>query len=262
MKKILISLLSIVLVFYTLFGFFLYLSQNKLLYPADTKAFSICSELEKSLKIDTDGFRGYFTKRSTDKIIIYYHGNGGRARDRSYMDTFFGNLGYSTLFVEYPGYAETGTIISMDNILKEVTNVKNYINNQKFKEIVIISESIGTGPAAYHVSLKDSNVNKLIMITPYRNMANVAFHKFPIYPMKLLIKDNFTPDEWLESSTIPMTIILAEKDEIIGMEEGKKLFYGILSPNKKMFTVKDAGHNSIYEKADLFNFLTEALLNN
>lgn len=259
LKRIAIRIVVVILIAYTSFGTILYTSQNSLLYPADKTSFYNCPALGKSLKMDSDGFRAYYTKRSTDKVIVYYHGNGGRACDRSYMDNFFGSLGYSTLLVEYPGYAESGVTTSINRILAEVSEVNKYINNQKFKEVIAVSESVGTGPATYQTSLKDSNINKLVLITPYTSMVNVAFHRFPFYPMKLLVKDNFTPDLWLSSSTIPTTIILAENDEVIGAKEGQRLFDGLANRNKKIFTVKDSGHNSIYEKEELYKFLEEGL---
>lgn len=259
LKRKLFILISVLIFLWLSFGLLLYISQNKILYPADITAFSICPDLEKSEKISTDGFRGYLTKRSLDKIIIYYHGNGGRACDRAFMDTFFGSLGYSTLLVEYPGYAEIDKATTMKGILDEVRSIKDYIATLKFKEIVIVSESVGTGPAAYHVNLENSNVSKLILITPYSNIADVAFHRFPVYPMRFLIKDNFRPDKWLLSSTIPISIILAENDEIIGVGLGRKLFETILSSKKEMYIVKDAGHNSIYSKEDLFLILSNII---
>ncbi len=259
-KRLLGTLLSVIITVYILFGFYLYTFQNKFLYPADKTAFDICPELEKSEKISAGLFRGYFTKRSEDKVIVYYHGNGGRACDRSFMDSFFGELGYSTLFVEYPGYAEIGVLTSMENILDEVLLVNEFINNKKFKDIVVVSESVGTGPSAYHARLPGSNISKLILITPYNDMAGVAFRSFPLYPMSILVKDNFTPGIWLRSSTVPITVILAENDEVIGMKEGKKLFKNIVSENKQVRTIKEAGHNSIYQKPDLYLILKESTL--
>jgi hypothetical protein len=258
-KKLLSSLLSILITVYLLFGIYLYIFQGKFIYPADKTAFDICPELEKSEKISTGIFRGYFTKRSEDKIVVYYHGNGGRACDRSFMDSFFGEMEYSTLLIEYPGYSEIGTVTSMKNILDEVSLVNKFISNQKFKDIVVVSESVGTGPAAYHAYLENSHISKLVMITPYNSMAGVAFHSFPIYPMNILLKDNFTPGIWLRSSVVPMTIILAENDEIIGTKEGKKLFEKILSVNKKMYIIKDVGHNSIYQKPELYSILKQSI---
>lgn len=254
-------LFYILFILYVLAGLLLYIFQNKLLFPADKTPLANCPMLEKSEKIDTDKFRGYFTKRSTDKIIIFYHGNGGRACDRSDMDTIFAQFGYSTLLVEYPGYAEEGRTTSMKNILKEVVSVNEFVVSHRFKKVIVVAESVGTGPAAYHAFIPNNTVDKLILITPYDNMASVASSHYPMYPMKLLLTNNFTPDEWLSTSRLPIILILAENDEVIGRKQGEKLFHKITTPGRLMYVVKNAGHNTIYGMPEFNDFLSELLAN-
>jgi fermentation-respiration switch protein FrsA (DUF1100 family) len=243
-KKIFIPL-YILIFFYVLFGFLLFIFQNSFFYPADKTSFGNCPKLEKSEKITQGDFRAYFIKRSSEKVVVYYHGNGGRACDRYYMETYFEPLGYSVLFVEYPGYAENGDT-SMDKILNGVTLVNTFLKKQSFKEIIVVGESVGTGPAAYQASLLENNIDKLILITPYNNMASVAAFHYPWYPMKLLVRNNFTPDKWLKNVTIPVTLILAESDEVVGFKQGEILSNSLLPENKNVYVVKGAGHNSIY----------------
>lgn len=258
-KKVFIPLYAFIL-FYVLFGFLLFIFQNSFFYPADKTAFNNCPKFEKSEKIIQGDFRAYFTKRSLEKIVVYYHGNGGRACDRYYMESYFKPLGYSVLFVEYPGYAEnSGT--SMDKILNEVSLIDTFLKKQPFKEIVVVGESVGTGPAAYQVSLSENNINKLILITPYNNMASVAAFHYLWYPMKLLVRNNFTPDEWLKNVTTPTVLILAASDEVVGLEQGKKLSDSIRSENKKVYIIKGAGHNSIYGMEEFSSFFSKELTN-
>lgn len=255
-RKIFLSFLLVLVFLYCFLGLFLYLFQNSFFYPADKTDFLSCPEFKDSKKITGD-FKGYFTERSTEKVIVYYHGNGGRACDRFFMDTLFKETGYSTLFVEYPGYAEN-TTTTMEDILQEVTSIDKFIRNKNFKEIVVIGESVGSGPASYQTTLSNK-ISKVILITPYDNMVNVAFYHFPFYPMNLLVKNNFTPDEWLKVTLIPITLILAGNDEIVSFDQGKKLYDSIQAPNKSKFTIENVGHNSIYENEQFYSILKEEL---
>ena len=258
-KKIFIPF-YIFISFYLLFGFILFIFQNSFFYPADKTAFGDCPKLEKAEKIVSEDLRAYFVKRSSEKVVIYYHGNGGRACDRHYMENFFEPLNYSVLYVEYPGYAEEGDT-TMDKILNEVRLVDNFLKKQSFKELVVIGESVGTGPATYEASLAGNNISKIILITPYNNMASVAGFHFPLYPTNILVKNNFTPDEWLKNTNIPVTLILAEKDEVVGFEQGKSLSNSISSSNKIEYIVKGAGHNSIYSTKDFSSIFSKELTN-
>lgn len=241
------------------FGSLLYIFQNDFFYPADKTAFDTCPKFEKAEKIKSGKLRAYFLKRSSEKVVVYYHGNGGRACDRYYMDSYFEPLGYSVLFVEYPGYAENGST-SMGKILNEVLLVNSFLKQQSFKEIVIIGESVGAGPASYHTTLPENNISKLILITPYNNMASVAAYHYPWYPMKMLVRNNFIPDVWLKNTSIPITLILAENDEVVGFEQGKKLSDIISADNKNMYVVKGAGHNSIYGMREFSDVFSKSLI--
>ena len=77
--------------------------------------------------------------------------------------------------------------------------------------------------------------------------------------MRLLLRNNFTPDVWLANYKGQVSIIIAEKDEIIPNILSQKLFEEIPSDLKKIYTVKGAGHNTIYEKDEFYSHLESAL---
>jgi hypothetical protein len=252
------EILIISLLIYFGLGTIIFVFQNNYLYFPDKTDFNDCTYSKNVENISFGSTRAYFTKRSSDKIIIYYHGNAGRACDRYYLlDSFFAEQGYSTLFVEYFGYAEKENQPSMSNLLKNTSDAIDFLKNQNFTNIVVIGESLGTGLAAYHAL--HGKVNNLILITAYNNLADASFSHYPIYPMRLLLRNNFTSDEWLSDYKGSVSIILAENDEAIPNKLGEKLYEGIPSNSKKMYIVNNAGHNTIYEKDEFYFLLKDAL---
>src|SRR3989344_4967186 len=238
------------LLIYFGFGIVLFVFQAKYIYyPAKTD-FQDCPSFKNADRISFGSSRGYLTKRSQEKVIVFYHGNAGRACDRDYLDSSFAEQNYSTLFVEYSGYGEKGNNPSMPKLLKNIDDTIDFLKTQNFKEIVVVGESVGVGPATYHASR--SGVHKLILITAYNNLASVAFSHYPVYPMHLLLLNNFTPDAWLAHYKGEVSIILAENDEVIPNKLGRKLYDDIPSDLKKMYIVKNAGHNTIYEKEEFY----------
>ena len=245
------------LLVYFCFGIVLFVFQAKYIYyPAKTD-FQDCPSFKNADQISFGSSRGYLTKRSQEKVIVFYHGNAGRACDRDYLDSSFAEQNYSTLFVEYSGYGEKGNNPSMPKLLKNIDDTIDFLKTQNFKEIVVVGESVGVGPATYHASR--SGVHKLILITAYNNLASVAFSHYPVYPMRLLLLNNFTPDAWLAHYKGEVSIILAENDEVIPNKLGRKLYDDIPSDLKKMYIVKNAGHNTIYEKEEFYALLKSAL---
>ena len=247
----------IFLVVYVGLGTFLFVSQNDLIYHPDRTDFSNCPAFSNSEKIKLGSTRMYFTKRSPDKVVIFYHGNAGRACDRDYIESFLAKENYSSIFVEYSGYGETENKPSMIGILKNVTDTIEFLKTLDFTEIIVSGESLGAGPAAYHASI--SKVSNVVLITAYNNFTDVAFSHYPVFPMKLLLHENFTPDKWLVNYTGPISIILAENDEIIPNKLGKKLYENLTSDLKKIFIVKNVGHNTIYGGNEFYLSLKEAL---
>ena len=249
-------LLIFLLVYFGL-GIALFVFQAKYIYYPDKTDFHDCPSFKNADQISFGSSRGYLTKRSQEKVIVFYHGNAGRACDRDYLEAAFAEQNYSTFFVEYSGYGEEGNNPSMSKLLKNVDDTIDFLKTQNFKDIVVVGESVGVGPATYHASLSD--VDKLILITAYNNLASVAFSHYPIYPMRLLLLNNFTPDEWLAHYKGEVSIILAENDEVIPNKLGRKLYDDIPSDLKKIYTVKNARHNTIYEKEEFYNLLKTAL---
>lgn len=250
------TLLIFLLVYFGL-GVVLFVFQAKYIYYPDKIDFQDCPSFKNADKISFGSSRGYLTKRSSEKVVIFYHGNAGRACDRDYLDSFFAEQNYSTFFVEYSGYGEKANNPSMSKLLKNVDDTIDFLKTQNFKDIVVIGESIGVGPATYHASRSD--INKLILITAFNNLSSVALSHYPVYPMHLLLLNNFTPDTWLNHYKGSVSVILADNDEVIPNKLGKKLYENIPSDLKKIYIVKNAGHNTIYEKEEFYAFLKTAL---
>ena len=251
------KILSLFLLVYFGLGIVLFLFQENYIYYPDKTDFQNCPSFKNADKISFGSGRGYLTKRSSEKVVVYYHGNAGRACDRAYLDSFFAEQDYSTFFVEYSGYGEKENKPSMQKLLKNVDDAIDFLKTQNFKNIVVAGESIGAGPAAYHALRSD--VTKLILITAYNNLADVASSYYPLYPMRLLLLNNFTPDIWLANYKGSVAIIIAENDEVLPNKFGRKLYERIPSDLKKIYTVKNAGHNTIYEKEEFYTLLKTTL---
>lgn len=257
MPKLIRRAFVIFLLVYFGFGIMLFVFQAKYIYYPDKTDFQDCPSFSGADKISFGSSRGYFTKRSLEKVIVFYHGNAGRACDRDYLVSSFAEQNYSTFFVEYSGYGEKENNPSMPKLLKNVDDTIGFLKTQNFKDIVVVGESVGVGPATYHASR--SYINKLILITAYNNLASVAFSHYPVYPIRLLLLNNFTPDTWLAHYKGSVSIILAENDEVIPNKLGQKLYENVPSDLKNIYIVKNAGHNTIYEIEEFYAFLKTAL---
>ena len=171
---------------------------------------------------------------------MLYHGNAGRACDRGYYRTALEHAGYSWLFVEYGGYAGDGKKTNTASVLRDAEHVVSWIRRQEFTSVAVIGESVGSGPASYHASLAE--VDKLILITPFVDMTSVARSYFPIYPIALMLRDDFDNGAWAAHAK-RVLVIHGTADTIIPFSFGKALFDILPQEQKELLVLPGTDHN-------------------
>lgn len=235
------ALVRVALITYVLYGVLLFARQNALLFFPDQTSFTDCATFAGAVHIDESGTRGYFFQNGTStKLAVVYHGNAGRACDRGYYRTALEHSGYSWLFVEYGGYAGDGKKANVATVLRDAEHVVSWVSKQSFISVAVIGESVGSGPASYHASL--APVEKLILITPFINIASVARSYFPMYPTTLMLRDDFDNNAWAAHAK-RVLVIHGTADTIIPFSFGKALFDVLPQERKEFLVLPGIDHN-------------------
>lgn len=235
---------TIIVLAYLCLGVVLFLFQGKYIYFPDNSEFDSCAEFADAEKINVNGTRGYF-KKNSDKLVVFYHGNAGSACDRVFLESIFDQIKVSYIFVEYAGYAGDQRKPNIDLILQDARNINDFLKTQEFKQLTLAGESLGSAVATYHSSLVKED--KLLLITPFDYIANVAQKHYPIYPISLLLREDYNTLEWANDVN-SISIIHGTNDTIIPIVFAKNLYDRINTTDKIFVEISSAGHN------DLFNF--------
>ncbi len=103
----------------------------------------------------------------------------------------------------------------------------------------VVSESIGSGPAAFLTGLNHPP-DKLVLIVPFDKLSLVAEDHFPSFLVRLLLTDNWDNVRALSNYKGPVEIIGAESDTIIPVKHAKALAAGV--PGSKLKIIS-GGHN-------------------
>ena len=245
-KQFFLQLLTGGLLIYGGVGLLLYLFQETIIYFPLPQDFEKCPGFADAQKIATHGTRLY-TKElpQAKRRVVFYHGNGGATCDRAFLAPLFEKSGASYIFVEYTGYSSDGNRPSMQALLKNVEAVIQYLGTLSPKELMVVGESIGAGPAAYHASL--SPVDKILLIASFPSLRELVRKAFPIYPSVLASRNDFQPEKWLRSYTGPLLIIHGDRDDVVPFSLGEKLYKSLSSPQKSFVPIKGATHNDIYD---------------
>lgn len=191
----------------------------------------------------------------TSRVVVFYHGNAGSACDRSHLAPVFERVGYSYVFVEYPGYAGDAEGPSKKRILAGVPTVQRFLESEGYEEVVLAGESLGVGVAAYHAQLAPPSA--LILISPHYELADLSGWIGAVYPVRYLMRENYTPGVRLAGFTAPTLLIEATEDELVPPESAERLA-AVLSGQKVRVHIP-GGHNDLYDSAIFYESIEQFL---
>src|SRR6202012_5196968 len=105
--------------------------------------------------------------------------------------------------------------------------------------LVIMGESLGTGLAVALAARAPSAA--LVLDSPYSSVADVAAAQFWMFPVRLLLRDQFRSDRSIGRVRVPLLMVHGSADRIIPLRFAERLF--ALAPEPKQFIrVDGAGH--------------------
>jgi len=110
-------------------------------------------------------------------------------------------------------------------------------------KIVVMGRSLGSGVAVRLAATRP--VQRLVLVTPYDSIVNVAKRQFPFMPVGLLLLDRY--ESWRDAPSIqvPTLIVAAANDRVIPRESTAALFRAFAPGVARMKVIADVGHNSI-----------------
>lgn len=234
----------------------LFLTQRSLLYFPT----SALSDAAPTVLIESDGETLRVLTRpadSNDAIILF----GGNADDVSgYLSSFAASVPEQNLFlVNYRGYSGSTGTPSEAALLADAVAVYDHVHT-KFSNISVVGRSLGSGVAVYLASAR--KVDKLILITPYDSIENVAKKHFPIFPIGLLLKDKFDSASRVKDVTAKTLILIAENDRTIPRENTDNLVRQFPSDQVVVKTLARTNHDSITSGAECLKLISDFLSSN
>ena len=264
LKRKLRKLVVILFGLYAMIGSVLYFFQEKLLFLPTTLEQDYHYEFEYAyeelfLKTEDNATINalHFKAKKSKGVILYFHGNAGDLSRWGKITEYFVNENYDVLVMDYRTYGKSLGPLSEAAFYKDAQYCYNYLLNQYSEnEIALYGRSLGTGIASYLAS--KNNPNQLILETPYYSILDVAEHRFPLFPLKKLLKYNFPTFQYLPKTTCPTTIIHGTNDNVVPYSSGKKLSeLGI--NNLNFITVEGGDHNNLIEFEDYHKTIKNVL---
>lgn len=241
MKSLILTLLSA----YIIVTFIVYIFQRNLLYFPTAYSKALNAD-EIYFEVNNTKLQGWVINKGYDKALIYYGGNAEAIQDNSeYFSKLFKNT--TVYMVNYRAYGKSEGEANQKVIYEDALKVFDEIK-QNHKTISLMGRSLGSGVASYVASKKD--IEKLILITPYDSILNVAKEAYSFLPVALLLKDRYESTRYVPSIKAKTLIIYASEDEVINPKRTQNLIDSFNKELLEVYLINGANHNdiSIYQE--------------
>jgi len=234
-------------------GASLYFLQEKLIFLPTTLpqdyAYSFSNPFEELFLKSDDGAvinTIHFKNENPKGVILYLHGNAGNLSRWGKITEFFVEKDYDVLVMDYRTYGKSKGKLSEEALYSDAQMCYDYIlKHYEESEITIYGRSLGTGMATYLGS--NNNPKQLILETPFYSLVEVAKHRFPVFPVKKILKYNFPSYKYVQNINCPISIFHGTNDGVIPYKSGRKLFNSMNQKDKNFFTIENGKHNNLIE---------------
>ena len=127
--------------------------------------------------------------------------------------------------------------------------------NSEHRKVLLVGRSLGTGLAVHVASLRPAA--RMVLITPYASLADMAAQRYPYIPVNWLLLDRFDSKDYAQGVSAPTLLIAAEQDEVIPMASTRSLLSHFRPGIAQLQIIPGVGHGSILGSASLRPFLTQ-----
>ncbi|MBB1489635.1 alpha/beta hydrolase [Oceanospirillum sediminis] len=223
--------------------------QRDLLYSPGTTAPSEKRLTEKNLIYwpSMTDYRGFTSTHEPDKVkgtIVVFHGNAATAYHRHYYTDALHQYGFRIILAEYPGYGSRQGSPSETAIVDDALETLQLVYERYQEPVFILGESLGSGVAASTIARTKVPIEGLILLVPWDTLMDLALTHYGYLLLHWLVLDRYDSISNLANFNGRVAVVLAEKDDVIPVRHGLRL-YDSINTDKKLWLFKDAGHDTI-----------------
>ncbi len=188
------------------------------------------------------GWRRPSTLPSRPRVLLM-HGNAGDALGRVDYLPMLEAAGFEGVLLEYPGYGCRAGEPSEAAFVGDARGALSLLRTEG-APVFLLGESLGSGVAVQVAAANAESVAGLLLVTPFARMTEVAAWHYPIFPMRLLLRDRWDSLDAVQNYPGPVAILLAGQDEVVGAQQGRRLA-GVCPGPLRIWEVLQAGHNDL-----------------
>ena len=250
MPRVILIGLAIAAIMYMALCVVLYLAQRSLIYFPQPKS---ASDDSPTLTLNTGRERVLVSTHDFpgSEAVIYF---GGNAEDVAHsLPTLAAAFPERSLYaLNYRGYGGSTGKPSEAALIADAFALFDRVHADH-PRIIVIGRSLGSGVAVHIASERPAE--RLVLVTPYDSLLNIAAGQFPVFPVRWLLLDKFESWRYASKMTVPTQMIAAQHDEVIPRASTQSLSEHFPKGLATLTVVPGVGHNSISESPDYIRLL-------
>lgn len=237
--QIMVSLSVLLIIIYLLLIFLLFVFQRNLIYYPSKKIQHPFQE--QIFNNDNESIYVVVLNPNQENSILYFGGNAEAVANNatSYLKNFPDHTVY---LVNYRGYGGSTGEPEEQALFSDALVVFDKVNTQH-SDVTVIGRSLGSGVASYVAA--ERKVTKLVLVTPYDSIENIAKSKFPFFPVSFILLDKYNSLERVKKIRAKTLIIYAENDRVIPRGSTMNLANAFPDFQLKTVAVKNSNHHNL-----------------
>jgi uncharacterized protein len=203
--------------------------------------------------LPVDGARVLVSTRadSGPNAVVYFGGNGEDVSQS--IPTLQRAFPDCALFaLHYRGYNGSTGAPSEAALVADALVLFDRVH-EDHPHIVMIGRSLGSGVAIHVASVRE--VARLILVTPFDSLQEIAAQRFPLFPVRWLLLDKFESWRYAPNITAPTLLLAAQFDEVIPRASTDLLYKHLPKHLATLIVIPDAAHNTISDTAEYIPLL-------
>ena len=196
-----------------------------------------------AMRFATDGadLKIWVVPRPGPRALIYF---GGNAEDVAGNIAAFAAAfpSHSLYLVNYRGYGGSTGRPSEAALQADSAAIFDHLKRQH-AEISVMGRSLGSGVAVYLASIRE--IRRLVLVTPFDSLVNVASEHFRYLPVGWLMRDRYESAKRASKVRAPTLVLIAGADEIIPRERSAALVAAFPDSQVQSEELAGATHNDL-----------------
>lgn len=244
MLRAIVHFVAAIVVLYVGLCVLLFFLQRSLIYFPHQRA-SGASETTAKLQVPGAELRLSVRPWQGPKALLYF---GGNAEDVSAslpeLSSAFPD--YALYLLHYRGYGGSSGKPSERALYSDALALFDKVRADH-SEIVVVGRSLGSGIAVRLASTRP--VSRLVLVTPFDSLLDLAAQQFPYFPVRWLLLDKFESSRFAPEVRVPTVIVVAEHDEFIPRWSSERLYSRFAKGVATYQVIPGVSHNTISESS-------------